>query len=490
MNRLTGLLFLIFISMLSLAVAQDKNAAAPVNTCLSCHTEVGSPEAAAFQKDVHHGAGVTCADCHGGDPTAEDMEASMNPAKGYIGVPKTSDIPKICSKCHGDTDNQFHRTFHLSNVMKDFEASVHGTAWKQNSDGPQCISCHGIHNILKVKDPASPVYPTNVAKTCSKCHSDADFMKKFNPSLPVDQYEKYLTSIHGKRNAGGDPKTATCVSCHSNHLIYQVKDPRSPVSPMNIPATCSHCHSDEKYMANYHIRTDQYENYKKSVHGIALLKNSDLSAPACNSCHGNHGAAPPGVASVANVCGQCHQANAELFDKSIHRTAFDQMELPGCVVCHGNHFIQPPTDSMIGLNSEAACGTCHSSTDKAAPVIVKMQEQLQGLTLGQKDALKVLSRAEQLGMDVTEAKYSLKDVNQSLIEARVKVHSFETAPVVESAKPGIEIISKAKAAAEEATHEYYFRRKGLGVSTLIITALAIILFLKIKQIEQRQDKQP
>jgi hypothetical protein len=27
------------------------------------------------------------------------------------------------------------------------------------------------HGIIQVKDPRAPVYPTNVAKTCSKCHA-------------------------------------------------------------------------------------------------------------------------------------------------------------------------------------------------------------------------------------------------------------------------------------------------------------------------------
>lgn len=487
LKRLLCLFAMLFSA--SMAFSQDKQTS-QVNTCFSCHTDIGSPEAEAFKKDLHHAAGVTCADCHGGDPTAEDMEAAMSPDKGYRGVPKTPDIPRICAKCHGGADDKFKNSFHLANVMQDFESSIHGSAWKQGSGGPTCVSCHGIHNILSVEDPASPVYPTHVVKTCAKCHSDADYMKKFNPSLTVDQYEKYRTSVHGKKNAAGDSKAATCVSCHSNHLIYAVKDPRSPVSLTSVPTTCAKCHSDPKYMADYHIPTTQYEDYKKSVHGIALLKNSDQSAPACNSCHGNHGAAPPGVASVVGICGQCHQANAALFDKSAHKPIFDTQGLPGCVVCHSNHLVLPPKDKKIGLDQGSYCGNCHSITDTAGPTIVKIGEILDSLTKGQAEASMMLSHAEQLGMDMAEAKYSLKDINQSLIEARVRIHSLEAAPVLESAEPGLKIIEEAKKSAQEATHEYYFRRKGLGVSTLIITALAVLLYFKIRQIERNQNKEP
>jgi hypothetical protein len=39
------------------------------------------------------------------------------------------------------------------------------------------------------------------------------------------------------------------------------------------------------------IPHNQYEKFARSVHGIALLKKHDSGAPACNICHGNHGAA-------------------------------------------------------------------------------------------------------------------------------------------------------------------------------------------------------
>ncbi len=483
------IIFLVFLAVIALpnvsnARTQEKK---PVDKCLSCHTDIGSDEAASYMSDVHFKAGVTCAGCHGGNASVEDQDAAMNPKKGYIGVPKPSAIPQMCGKCHGLARTTFRNEYHLDDVVDQFMSSVHGRALNQSSDGPTCISCHGIHNIADVSSVKSPAYPTNVPKTCAKCHSNPDYMKKFNPGLPVDQYEKYLTSVHGERNEAGDPKPATCVSCHSNHLIRPVKDPRSPVYPTNIPETCARCHSNKAYMAEYHIPTDQYENYKQSVHGIALLQNSDLSAPACNSCHGNHGAVPPGVSSVASVCGTCHQANADLFDKSVHRAAFAKAKLPGCVVCHSNHLVKPPFDAMIAFDGGGVCGKCHKNmtSDPAAGAIIAIRWTLDSLTRGRKDAEALLSRAEQLGMDVSDAVYSLKDVNQSLVEARVQVHSFAATSVESAAAPGLKIVAGAQKSALAAVDEYYFRRHGLGVATLIITLLAVLLFLKIRQIERR-----
>ena len=82
----------------------------PQNNCLDCHLELEddalTPPATAFSDDVHEKAGLTCASCHGGDPTANvddgEFERAMDPEKGYIGVPKRSEIPAMCGRCHSD----------------------------------------------------------------------------------------------------------------------------------------------------------------------------------------------------------------------------------------------------------------------------------------------------------------------------------------------------------------------------------------------------
>ena len=95
-----------------------------------------------------------------------------------------------------------------------------------------------------------------------------------------------------------------------------------PIHGLNGDNTCGGCHSNPDTMKPYGIPTDQASKYLQSVHANALLKKQDLSAPTCNDCHGNHGAAPPGVASVENVCSNCHAFQAQLFDASPHKQAF------------------------------------------------------------------------------------------------------------------------------------------------------------------------
>ncbi|MGE5178173.1 MAG: cytochrome c3 family protein [Bacteroidota bacterium] len=466
---------------------------AAVDQCFACHSDQDTPAAVAYKNDVHHSVGVSCAGCHGGDPTSDDQDAAMSKAKGFIGVPKKDQIPQVCGKCHGPGQSAFKTQYKLDNVYAEFSESAHGHALAGNAKGPQCVSCHGIHDIARVHDPRSPVSPLKVVDTCAKCHGDAAYMRDFAPTLPVDQKEKYLTSVHGQRHAKGDPKVATCVSCHSNHRILQTKDPRAPVYPTNVPKTCAHCHGDAKYMAGYGIPTSQYADYTQSVHGKALLGKGDLNAPACNSCHGNHGAAPPGAASVIAVCGRCHAMNQELYERSTHRANFEAKKLPGCVVCHGNHKIETASDRIVSFDPSSACGKCHRNvpSDRCAPAIITIRAILDSLNVGQSDAIAKLDEAENLGMDVADARYSLKDVNQSAVQTRVSVHSFKLKEIEDAARPGIQIIAQARKAGTEAIHEYSFRRQGLAVSTLIVTILVVLLWLKIRSMEARQkDKNP
>jgi hypothetical protein len=317
---------LVIISIISV-FAQSKD------QCFICHSDLDDTPAKLYKTDIHFVKGITCADCHGGDASSDDMETAMNKEKGFIGVPNKNNRYQVCVNCHDD-ENKIKR-FGIkipTDQFKDLRNSIHFKP-SYNNQGPiaDCITCHSVHEIKSVKDPASKVYPTKITQLCGSCHSSAEFMKLYNPALPIDQVSKYKTSIHGILNSKGDPNAAECVSCHGSHEIQPVNDSRALVYATKIPSVCSKCHSDEKLMSKYKIPTDQYDKYVSSVHGVALLEKGDLSSPSCNDCHGNHGAVPPGVESISKVCGTCHVLNMELFEQSPHKKAFDEHNYPECV---------------------------------------------------------------------------------------------------------------------------------------------------------------
>ena len=389
--------------------AQDK--------CFECHQTVDDNPSKLFNKDIHHEKGISCAGCHGGNSTIDDMDQAMDKKVGFLGVPKGDEISKRCAACHASPEKMKSYGSSLpTNQWDNLQESIHAMpSLKGREHIAQCTDCHNAHGIVSVKNPASPVYPLNVVNTCIRCHANIKLMRSYNPLLPVDQLEKYRTSVHGIRNAKGDSKTAECASCHGSHNIRAVKDVRSKVYVANLPETCASCHSNVSYMKEYKIPTDQYEKYSRSVHGIALMQKHDAGAPACNNCHGNYGAVPPGVESISQVCGTCHALNAELFASSPHKQAYAERGLPECTTCHSNHEIVAATDKLLGVSSDAVCSRCHSETQNRNGYIAAktMRALIDSLDLKEQEAKNSVDEAEQKGMDISEAKFKLRDVRQA-----------------------------------------------------------------------------
>ena len=327
---------------LALALPLAAEPETPSTSCVACHGNDQLWDAAAqrpvteFADDVHAKAGLSCQDCHGGNPAAalaEDSEAAM--ARGFKANPY-----------RGAPDRK-----------------------------------------------ATPAF-------CARCHSDPVYMKRFNPGARVDQEREYWTSRHGQALKRGDDKVATCTDCHGAHGIKAIADPRSPVYPTQVAETCRGCHEDPGRMQGHTlpggqpIPLTQYAGWRQSVHAQALLAKGDLSAPTCNDCHGNHGATPPGLESIAAVCGQCHGREAQLFRASPKHAGFQghaklmaeagakdcsachdappgiahagPAKLSECVSCHGNHAVMRPTVALLAPLPATPCAFCHEGPEGLA----------------------------------------------------------------------------------------------------------------------------
>ncbi|HWP59830.1 MAG TPA: hypothetical protein VNL14_18200 [Candidatus Acidoferrales bacterium] len=325
-----------------------------------------------------------------------------------------------------------------------------------------------------------------IVRVCGRCHADARFMRQYNPSLRVDQVTEYYTSVHGQRlKERADSKVATCASCHAAHSIRPPSDPRSTVHPLRVAETCGGCHANADYMAPYKIPTDQLSKYRKSVHWRLLSAKGDLSAPTCNDCHGNHGAAPPGISWVGNVCGQCHAQNADLFNTSFHAKVFVQLGIPGCATCHGNHDVSETRDDMLGLGDGAVCAGCHSNDDKGGQTAAAMRQLIDSLRGEYEKTAEILRRAEHAGMPVNQALFDLNEAKTALVKARAAIHAFSVDAVKKEVAPGLAVAQKAYARGIRALEELQFRRRGLAVSVAIILAVIAGIVLKIRQIERR-----
>jgi len=396
---------------------------AQASGCETCHKEHPLPALSAPARDfsatdVHRERGFTCVDCHGGDPNETDKVRAKAPATGFKGKPSGQSVIAVCTRCH----------------------------------------------------------------------SDATLMRKYAPKQRVDQGAEYATSVHGQQLAKGDTKVATCTSCHGAHGVRLVSDAKSPVYPVNVAATCTQCHADPERMKGYKLPdgsplpTDQRAKYENSVHYAAMTQRDDLSAPTCNDCHGNHGAAPPGVGAVTNVCGTCHGVFATKFALSTHSQIFDK----GCVECHSNHEIAKPTDALLGTDKSSLCVTCHSDGDNGFTAAAGMRAGIEKLKAAIDRSHALVATAENAGMAMDGQTLALREASNHLTLARTEMHAFEPKAVATVLQAGLGITAKVDAEGQAAMAEVSFRKTGLAVSLGAILLVVIALALKIRSLKPRE----
>ncbi len=397
----------------------------------------------------------------------------------FLASPASADE---CINCHRELDDE------LKAPAEAFQLDIH------QEYGLNCASCHGGNpdeeDIDAAKNQTFRGAPPKekIPELCGSCHSDSLYMRQFNPSLRVDQLELYWTSQHGLRLKGGDHKVAVCTDCHGVHGILQASQPKSNIFSWNIPETCGHCHADPEYMKEYRISVSQVSDYRESVHAHALFEKKDLSAPVCNDCHGNHGAAPPEVSSIAYVCRQCHPSVSELFSQSPHKKAFDELEIAECEACHGSHKILPPSDEMLGTGEGAVCIECHDAGSEPYEIASSIKQDLEGFIAEMQNAENKLELADKQGVEVSEIKFRLQEAHTAIIQARNLIHSLSLERIDKKINEGEIVVDEVAKAGDAALREAKFRKRGLIVATVFIFLLAIALLLKIKQIEKKNPK--
>ena len=415
------------------ALPSQAQAPAAANSCVACHStqsdqRLVTPIKLFAGQDVHRDNGFECVDCHGGSPTSAE-KAAAHDASGRVAA----------------------------------------MAFRGKPTGQAVIA------------------------TCTRCHSDAELMRSFAPKQRVDQGTEYAASVHGKQLAAGDTRVATCASCHGAHGIRLVSDAKSPVFPTNVASTCAACHADQKRMDGYKLPdgsplpTHQFADYQKSVHYAALTRGNDLSAPTCNDCHGNHGAAPPNVGAVANVCGTCHAVFAQKFATSVHQSIFDK----GCVECHSNHAVAKPSDQMLSAAAPGACQPCHNGddkTDRGATAATGMRGEIERLKHAIEESGGRMAHLKNAGIEVSDQQLALREAGTKLTLARTEMHAFDPTRVTPILDDGLKMVSAVDRASERGSMELRFRRRGLFMSLGTILIFVVTLALKVRQIDRRDHE--
>lgn len=385
------------------------------------------------------------------------------------------EVDNWCQECHGEEG-------------KLYENSVH------NQFGVKCTDCHGGDSTQA--DTEMSMSPTagfkpkpdkkGIANLCASCHNDERMMTPYG--LPTNQYDLYRISVHGQRLfEKGDTNVATCTDCHAIHAMMRTSDPRSLVYAANVPKTCAKCHADKKLMKPYNIPTDQYEKFVGSVHGEALLERGlTRGVPHCATCHGNHGAVPPGVQDVSKICGQCHSNERDYFNQSPHREAVDKQEMAECGSCHNNHDIAKPTLQLF----DTSCGKngCHFKNSDA----FKLGQEIKELIIKANDTLnnakQVIKNAERSGVYTLQYEFTIDEAYTNIQQVSSRVHALSKPEIEEYTGKAVAASDNVKKDIDEHFKSLRGRKVGLGIVWLFVLSTVAALYLRKRRADQEWQK--
>jgi len=254
---------------------------------------------------------------------------SACPAAEETAEPRTISNEK-CLGCHDDAALTNDAGESMAVHADAFGASVHRRV--------DCVECHS--DALTTRHPRNDLAPVPI-ESCNGCHAE--------------ELETLATSVHAPAGTA-----ERCVACHGDvHTIPRRSDILTDaLSPVNQTGVCGQCHQE------------MMEGYLQSEHAKALLVSGLTSAPACTSCHGDHGILPhsdpqsrTSHQSSPETCGSCHELILLHWqDESAHGTLWQAgQEGPVCTTCHHAHSIADPTTVDMRAQFPHECGTCHEA---------------------------------------------------------------------------------------------------------------------------------
>ncbi len=332
--------------------------------CTDCH---GSHEVKTVDQIRTGEMTVNCVDCHtvmevqftDGSQLTDMIQQGL-----FAGRYETTEY---CLACHSQPNLElsFDNGDTVSVTINEnaFHNSVHGV---DNENAPlECANCHE-----GVKFPHEPLaastardYSLEMVAVCGNCHEE--------------KVQANVEDVHAQALADGTLEAAVCTDCHGAHDTPVPNVPRDRISH-----TCEKCHSTI------------FADYAESVHGDALLTESNPDVPTCIDCHGVHNIGDPTTALFRvrspELCAGCHadenlmsqyEISTEVFDTYVadfHGTTVELFEHDDpnvetnkavCYDCHGVHNIKKPDDPEAGIKANLleTCQQCHPDATENFP---------------------------------------------------------------------------------------------------------------------------
>jgi predicted CXXCH cytochrome family protein len=368
-------------------------------TCMKCHTRIEDVHVKIIEgKKWAEAPGTTpaCTDCHVPHKARKDSIVLNVSDRACLNCHQKADVHKVvdgktislqvdkdnlaqsvhneltCVKCHSDVQPSLPRpcepagkvdcsACHIK-IAEEYFASGHGQEFKQgNKQVPECITCHGYHDIKSHLDETAKTFRSSIPMLCGRCHQKDTKAEETKTLAETNALFDYSRSVHGKSlTQKGLLPSAICTDCHTTHMELNHKDNRSSVYPKNIPATCAQCHRGI------------YKDYTRSVH-FSVDERESAQLPTCTDCHSSHKITEVGgdkfMFQVTEQCGSCHKKLSETYLNTMHGKAYKlgYAKSAKCSDCHNAHLILKISDprSSVGLhNIVNTCKKCHADANK------------------------------------------------------------------------------------------------------------------------------
>ncbi len=314
--------------------------------CLMCHSdneltmEKNGKEISLFVDEnvykVSAHSKLSCVSCHKGF----DAEA----------MPHAENIQEInCTSCHQSalTKHPFH-----PQILK--------SKGNGKTSDTSCKGCHGIHDVVSLKNSKNKWVGNNLVTSCASCHQDAG--------------THYFSSTHYESFKAGDKSAPNCISCHKASITKSGFENKTDlkIAQENL---CLSCHLDNPDVRNRTNATAGFISaYDKSIHGYSLHVKNNGDAASCIDCHDSHEvikAVDPRSSvfkqNIPNTCGKCHSEIKDEYSESIHGKLVlkGNTDAPSCTDCHGEHNIMKANDPNAPVAfqnvSREICSPCHES---------------------------------------------------------------------------------------------------------------------------------
>ena len=374
----------------------------------------------AWKASVHGQNGVGCADCHGGDPTSDQIGVAMDPAAGLHRQARprrdgrrVRQLPLRCRRGCGSTSSRPTSTPSTT-------TSVHGQrlATAATPGSPSASTATAPTTSRRRPTRRRPSSPSTSRSSARPATRTPTLMQPYG--IPTDQYDVYQKSVHGqallddRRHAGADLRLV-------------------PRLPRRQAPDLGHGRQRLRQVPHRHpgpLRAEPALRARRP-------------GPKCWTCHGTHDVSQPDEA---------------LF---FHPTPPDVRV----------HHLPRPDDPTAADQARRAsrttadrrCDTCHHpDSDIYAQAEGDPRRSLAAPRPPTTDAEARIAEAAALGMIVTDADVALTEAKTSLIQARAAVHTTKLTLVSSTAGDAETKADSAASMAQAKLDESVFRQERDG----------------------------